>query len=393
MRILVWPADDGGCGHNRLIWPAEALAQQGADVSIDWAGPRTHWARRWSGDEPPDDARVVGVERPDADVVVLQRPARRWWTDLIPHLQRHGVRVVIDVDDDFAHIPAGNIARDSLDPKLHPARNWEWIARACHLADLVTATTPALAARYARHGRVQVLPNLVPASYLDVHAERDGRTCGWTGSIETHPHDLETCGRTVQRALDANGWRFRVVGTGIGVRERLGLSAEPDATGWQPIENYPQLYASLDVAIVPLHRSPFNDAKSALKMGEAAALGVPVVASPTPDNLRLNKAGVGLIAPKPRDWARHLDRLMRSPDLRADIAGRGRDAMRTRTYENRCGQWLIAWETTCQVATGAARARSRNTSDTSPGTFPPALSRNTPLLLEGRGRIQRTDAA
>lgn len=353
MRVIVWPADQSGCGHNRLIWPAQALAAQGADVTIG-AGPRVAWSRYWTGsEEPPPDVRLVGVEKPDADVVVLQRPGRRWWSDLIPHLHQHGVRVVVDVDDDFAHIPTENTAAVAYDPRRNLWHNRTWIEKACAQADLVTVTTPALARRYGRHGRVAVLPNLVPAAYLDVVVPRDGRTLGWTGSVDTHPHDLETTGRAVPDALGAHGWQFRVIGTGHGVQERLGLAGEPDATGWRPIDDYPALYAGLDAAIVPLHRGPFNDAKSALKMVEAAALGVPVIASATPDNERVHALGVGLIARKPRDWVRHLDRMLGSAELRAHMAGAGRAAMQPLTYEAQCDRWLTAWSTTLHATLAA----------------------------------------
>jgi hypothetical protein len=70
-----------------------------------------------------------------------------------------------------------------------------------------------------------------------------------------------------------------------------------------------------------------------------------VIGSPTPDNQRLHRLGVGLLAAKPRDWARQLDRLLGSGDLRAELADTGRRAMRPLTYEQRCGDWLHAWST------------------------------------------------
>lgn len=341
MKVLVWAADQGACGHCRLIWPAQALAAQGVDVAIDPVGPVVGWSKPWTGEQPPADIDAVTVKRPDADVVVLQRPARKWWAQIIPLLQAHGVRVVVDIDDDFAHIPAENLAHNTYDPRRSLAVNRANILAACQAADLVTVTTPALAARYGRHGRVRVLPNLVPAAYLErYHA--DTPILGWTGNVETHPHDLETTGGTIPSALTEHGWTFRVIGTGQGVPERLGLD-DVQATNWLPLGMYPQAYGLLGAAIVPLHRSVFNEAKSALKMAEAAALGVPVIASPTADNRRLNALGVGLLAKRPADWARHLRAVLGSADLRAELSARGRDAMRPLTYEGNADCWLHAW--------------------------------------------------
>lgn len=353
MKVLVWPADDAGCGNNRLIWPARALQAQGADIRIDTTGPTVLWDREWHGVAPPEDAQVCGVRRPDADVVVMQRPGRWHWSPIIEALQGHGVRVIVDVDDDFAAIPRENAAAAAYDPRLSSFHNREWVARACELADLVTVTTPALAARYAGHGRVAVLPNLVPESYLSVEVERDRLLLGWTGSVETHPHDLEVTGGGVHRALTVvRDAQFGVVGTGVGVSERLGCRVDR-TTGWLPIEEYPSALAGLDVGIVPLHDSTFNRAKSALKMCEMAALGVVPVVSPTPDNLRMVEAGIGVVAGSPQQWKKRLVRLLSSADLRAEMAARGRKVMAGQTYEGNCGRWLEAWASPLQRSVAA----------------------------------------
>lgn len=354
-RVLVWPAGDpdrDATAFYRLTEPARVLAAQGADVHVDTTGPRAHWDRRWDGDHAPLDAHVIGCDRPDADIVVLQRPGRRHWAQTIPHLQAHGVRVVVDIDDHFAAIPAGNIARDHYDPARSPHHNHRWITEACRLADLVTVTTPALGRHYGGHGRVAVLPNLVPESYLTVDVERLPQTVGWTGSTRTHPRDLQSTAGGIARALTATGWRAYVVGTGLGVREALRLDHDPIATGWVPIPDYPAATARAALGVVPLAIDRFNRGKSALKMIEMAALGVPVVASPTPDNLRMAEVGVGWIARTGTEWETRLRLLIDNEQARADLAGRGRAVMAGWTYEQWADLWWCAWERT--LATKAA---------------------------------------
>lgn len=346
--MLVWPADHSGCGHYRLIYPAEALAAQGGDVTVDFTGPRVLWDRVWAGANAPPAANVAGLdEAPDADVVVIQRPARKHWAQLIPHLQAAGVSVVVDCDDDFARIPAANKAAAQYDPRRSPHHNHDWIARACELADLVTVSTPALVPRYGRHGRVRVLPNLVPASYRDHVIERrdpDPVTIGWSGTVDTHPHDLETTGGAVGLLSRSPGVRVAVVGTGKGVADRLELAAEPSATGWLPFEDYPASLAAFDVGIVPLHAGVFNRSKSALKALEMASVGVPVVASPTPDNARLAKLGVTALAASPGRWWRGLSRLVDSAALRSERREAALAAIYPgMTYEANCGRWAEAW--------------------------------------------------
>lgn len=342
-------------------------------MHVSTTGARVIWDREWRGASAPTAANIVGLdERPDADVVVIQRPGRKHWAQLIPHLQAAGVRVCVDVDDDFEHIDPRNVAFGNYAPGLNEHHNHAWIRRAAELADLTTVSTEPLAAAYAGTGRVVVLPNLVPESYLSVvpasgdalagavgrlraagvrvdwNAEPpddDALLVTWTGSVETHPGDLEVTGGGIFRAMAPTGARFHVIGTGKGVPERLGIESVT-ATGWLPLDRYPQEYARADVAIVPLAPTRFNNGKSALKAAESAALGVPVVMSPTPDNLRLHALGVGLIASHPGKWQRQVSRLLRDEQLRADVAGKGRAVMAGQTYERRCGMWHDAWTST-----------------------------------------------
>jgi glycosyltransferase involved in cell wall biosynthesis len=306
----------------------------------------------------------------DADVLVLQRPMDIEFVEAIPVIQRQGVAVVVEIDDDFHSLPKGHPARKLTSPlvtgvavandfyalqkgqsakKMIPTarktrHNRTNLAQACKLADLVTVTTPALAERYGSHGRVRVIRNLVPARYLTIEQERRGNLLGWTGSTVTHVDDLRECGSGISDTLRETGARFRVVGTGQGVSDQLDLGDRPiDSTGWVPLREYPIHYARLDVAIAPLQLNPFNEAKSALKMIEAAALGVAVVGSPTSEYIRAAHLGLGMIASTPDEWRAHLVRLLDSSEFRADCAGAARLAAADLTYEAHAGEWWDAW--------------------------------------------------
>lgn len=349
-RVLIWPAggiNDATTAY-RLRFPALALAAQGCDVEISTTGPTVAWDREWSGDTAPLEAKVLGLAaKPDADVVVIQRPGRAHWSELIPHLQDAGVRVVCDLDDDFDAIPSGNIARSHYDPKVNPRHNRDWIRQAADLADLVTVSTAPLAGRYGRHGRITVLPNLVPEAYLRIQGDKQPGTVGWSGSVDTHPGDLETVGTAVADTLTAHdGWRVHVIGTGKGVAKRLRVAEVTSTASWLPFGEYAAALAELEVGIVPLNLNRFAAAKSCLKMIEMAAVGVPVVAAPIPDNQRMHAYGIGLLASGPSDWRKHLDALVGSEDYRAEVAGRSREAMAAHTFEQWCEIWWAAWEST-----------------------------------------------
>lgn len=343
MRISVLPADLAGCGHYRLIFAAWALQAEGADVRVDTRGPVIDWDHKWPGADDgaptPSDAVPRGLHEPyDADVVVCQRPGRAWWPTVIGMLQADGVRVVVDVDDLFDRTHRRHVGHGA-----YQGGEAAIIDACCQAADVVTATTRPLVDRYG-HGHGVLLPNLVPAYYLSMTADKLPCTVGWSGIAATHPGDLQATAGAVPAVLDRHGWAFHTVGPADGVRSQLRLSQEPSATGWVGFDEYAPAVAELEVGIVPLEGSPFNHAKSCLKMAEMAALGVPMVVSPTPDNLRLHRAGVGLVATSRGQWARQLGRLCASSDMRTDLVGRGREVMAGLTYEQHCGRWLEAWQ-------------------------------------------------
>lgn len=345
MKVLVWPAGDenDATTQYRLLMPAQALIDQGADIEITRTGPKVLWDHDWSRfPEPPPHVSVMGVERPDADVVVLQRPGRRWWADVIPFLRAEGVKVVVDVDDLFDRIHRKNIARGDFDATKRQVHNHTWVDLACERADIVTCTTPALKDRYG-HGHGRVLPNLIPQAYLDIEARPWARTMGWTGNVQTHPTDLQATRGAVRDVLKETMWDFHVIGTGLGVQEALELPEAPSASGHVPFAEYAEALAQLMVGIVPLDDTPFNQAKSCLKMIELAAVGVAVVATGTYDNRRMFDLGVGAIVKHPSHWYKRLKAMVENEQLRADTIGRSRAALARLTYEKQANRWADAW--------------------------------------------------
>lgn len=354
--VKVYPADFGGCGYYRCIWAGQELAREGAPVTLVLpdAPADEQLSALWF--EVGDTQRsLVDVADPGADVVVLQRPLNDFLAEAVLLLQAKGVRVVVEIDDDFETISPRNVAWRTVQPAHDPRRNRDWLRIACARADLVVCSTPAIAARYAPHGRSVVVPNFVPEWYLAVERdEHDGVFVGWSGSMETHPDDLQVTGGGVARAVRSSGATFAVVGTGRNVQRALGLPVAPPASGWRSLIEYPRALAQLDVGIVPLELTPFNEAKSALKMMEMAALGVVPVASPTADNRRMYSHGIGFLADTPRRWEGQLKALATDHELRRAMSIAGRDAMRAHTIERNAERWLDAWQSAATTRRNAA---------------------------------------
>jgi glycosyltransferase involved in cell wall biosynthesis len=85
------------------------------------------------------------------------------------------------------------------------------------------------------------------------------------------------------------------------------------------------LFAEFDIGIMPLDDTPYNRGKEAYKIKEYMAAGLPVVCSPVGHNVTIVEHGVtGFFARSEEDWAEHLTRLIRDPDLRTKVGAAGR---------------------------------------------------------------------
>lgn len=342
MRVLVVPAGSDASAHLRLIWPADACHNNDLDVRVaglDWR-LEAHVDSR---------GRVQAVRAPDVDVIVFQRVQKRMLAEAIPFLQQQGVAVVVDVDDDFTCMDPANAAFDRLNPNRAatdaPDVNWAWAGVACRHADAVTVTTAALAARYGGHGRAVVVPNCMPFTFPCDGPRLAEHRIGWTGTVRSHPNDLPVVGVGVARVLRDLGQQFYVVGDGIDVARQLGIAEDQVVASGMVLLSayYPTVAASLTIGVVPLADTKFNAAKSALKLLELSSLRIPAVVSPTPDNMRLVEAGMGMAARKPKEWHRHLMRLATDPGYYDEVADRSWQAAQAWTVQANWSAWRDAW--------------------------------------------------
>lgn len=351
MRVVVYPADKGGCGYFRLIWPAQLLAAAGHDVEVRPPENRGLKLVIGPGDHVDDVMDVDGV-----DVIVFQRLTHQWMAEAVPLLRAKGIAVVVDVDDDLTTVHPRNPAYQSM----HPSRagtfdsatrqvhrhSWKHLAAACREATLVTVSTPALLTRYARHGRGHVLYNHLPDHYYGVPHE-DSDVIGWPAALASHPDDPAAVGGAVAR-LVSEGAAFRVVGDPTGVGAAFGLMRDPQGRTDIGVHDWPAAVAGdVGVGIAPLADTRFNAAKSWLKILEMSALGIPWVASPRAEYTRLTAriGGIdGSFADTPRRWHRELRRLADSEALRLERAEEGRQVAEGLRLSANSWRWLEAWE-------------------------------------------------
>lgn len=354
MKVYVLPADVHGCGHYRLIWPADVLRQAGLDAVI--IPPRKGEGFGAKIRKYPDGTReLVGLQVPeDMDVLVIQRPAHRYQPQMIRMLRANGIAVVVDMDDDMNTIHHQNVAYAVYNPRTQNDFSWKFAAESCREATYVTTSTSRLQHVYARPGAGMAIDNYIPATCLTYSKPVTGNF-GWAGTTSSHPDDLPVCGASVQKLIE-DGHQFKVVGGShrSKVKDQLRLKNDVQYTGpTSPAEWVKTIAENLDVGMVPLAPSTFNSAKSRLKGIEYMSVGVPWVASPRAEYRRLHReSGCGLLAEGGRGWYTSLQRLLKDEGLRKEQAEMGREYMKGQTYEANAWRWAEAWETAYKIQKG-----------------------------------------
>lgn len=354
VKTYVYPAGLDGCAYFRLIWPAQALARQGHDVRVVMPKERDTPGLSLQG-VVRGGSELIDVMLPtDADVLVFQRPTHIFLSQAMKFIHAKGVAVVVDMDDDLGAIHPSNPSFMALHPRNVESteHSWRFAQRACEGATLVTTSTPALAQRYAPHGRSQVIYNHLHDRYPHI-PHTDSAVFGWGGSLHSHPDDLQVIGFAAQR-LQAEGATFRVAGPPTGIAKAIGLDElKMQSTGPVDIARWPHALSTLGVGMAPLSDTRFNAAKSWLKPLEYAGVGVPCVFSPRVEYTRLHTLhDIGLPADKPRDWYRQLKRLIDNPALRQELSAKGREAARELTIERNAWRWAEAWDRAYRIVRG-----------------------------------------
>ena len=264
----------------------------------------------------------------DADVAVFHR---YWGADslgLMESLQRHGVRVVVEVDDDIF-----NVARSN--PAWHSYQKPEFRAAAKKVlktVDAVFVSTANLASKLGHYcANVQLVPNAVDPE-LWPESERTPRravTVGFAGS-PSHVGDLDLL-KGVFAPLLREHPEVRLVFLGAAPAWLPGEIGEEGMRRVKllplvPVTQYPSqvLAERFDIGIAPLQPNAFNDSRSNLKLLEYALAGAATVASRVGP---FAAAGLPLVAVANRygDWFNALSRLVSDAALRQRCVQEARD--------------------------------------------------------------------
>jgi len=305
----------------RSLIPMQALAHRGHAVHI----------------EERNEPRNADAFR-EFDIVHFVRFCHPPMERLARHLHASNMPIVWDNDDDLLAASRGN-----PNYKERQGLVGRDIARAMTtmmtLADVVTTPSALLAERYRDVSGcdARVLENYLPPTFSAL--QRGGAPgtlrIGWIAGGE-HQRDVEQL-RLRERfeALLARHDHlfFASVGVNLGLpRDRYEHVANVAYGGLA------DAIATFDIAVAPLADTPFNRARSNIKLKEYAAAGVPWLASPIGPYVGLGEQEGGRLV-SDDEWEHALEALVTDRGLRVGLGRQGLRWTREQTIEQHAHRW------------------------------------------------------
>jgi hypothetical protein len=208
-------------------------------------------------------------------------------------------------------------------------------------ASLMTTPSRHLASRYRDLGveHVEVIENhLAPEHVGRPRPRHQGVVIGITAAQE-HADDFKKLrlGRVLKRLLRAHeGVRV----TTIGCSQELP-AARHDHRTFVPIEELVAAESTFDIGLAPLVDTPFNRARSNVKLKEYASAGAMWLASPVGPYVGMGEAEGGALVADDQ-WYEAIERYVRDPQPRRQLADRAGAWARRQTADLAAARWEAA---------------------------------------------------
>lgn len=320
----------GGCTWIRMFGPAAEMNALGIETVIGEVG--------WRDDEgfvavPTVDRLFMTNRGPiknmktwsgGLDVVILKLWMWHEANDYIKRAQDMGQTIIIDIDDWFHGLPTTNIAFQTTHPDRDATWNRNHMLGTYRNVDGLICSTEFLYDYYSKFNAnvYQVYNSLKPRYFVKRWDSAGNKpTIGWVGIMIWRSGDIEELkgwlGPTIEK------YDLQMHHAGINPEKPTEFAeiagVNPDrlhgTTGCSP-EYYGNILLPMDIGIVPLNKLPFNEAKSNLKGLEYAMSGIPFIAYGSKEYRKLEAEGVGNTAVKPREWIRHIEKLLDQDERR-----------------------------------------------------------------------------
>lgn len=190
-----------------------------------------------------------------------------------------GAKWIIDIDDNFFAVTKDNPAQENT-RLLH-----DEIILALTLSDGLTVSVSSLKDLYQKYNpNVFVMPNGIdPLEYQNPVGKHDKVRIGWRGAYG-HAQDINLVEDVISHITQDFDVEFVTFGVKPNIKVKNHIHQD-----WVPFLDYPEKVQSLgyDIAIVPLIDSEYNRCKSNLAVLEYSVMKIPVVASPTENQLNM----------------------------------------------------------------------------------------------------------
>jgi len=321
--------EPGGCTNVRMITPSKFLQTIGHETFVGEVG----WKEGEGFVVVKPVERILSQHRrviteyswcaDKLDVVILKLFMHKDVKKYIKMAKDLGQTVIIDTDDHFEQLPQDNLAFTTTDPAKNPEANRNHLISSYEVADGIIASTKFLEKRMLNYNDnvYRVKNSLDPQKFmyrLDFSGNKP--TIGWVGIMMWRVDDIKSVAGPVKTIVESNDLKFHHSGIMLDkpdwLAETIGLDPErvTKFTGARS-RYYANIFMPIDIGIVPLNPSQFNEAKSSLKGIEYSLCGIPFVASSTQEYRDLADLGAGRIAKSPKDWVKHLNQLL-DPEVR-----------------------------------------------------------------------------
>jgi O-antigen biosynthesis protein len=315
-RILALPCDDFACGQWRILQPFAALRDP-----------------RLACYFPP---REGSIPLDAFDVAVFQRILLPRQLPQLQYFKSNGKKIVIDYDDAF---PLADPALPDYPYHAAGTDNHRALLAALETADALLVSTPELVAHYKPlHPRVVLAPNCVnldgklyAPGPLARPPELLGKTVlfwsGWT----SHANNLQLIAEPVIKVLSERDDAVLLLAGPPEFAAIFAAAGEGKVLSHPPVQytDFMRLASLADITLAPLDLTPFNDAKSEIRLIEPAAWSVPAIASPAAPYRRFATC---LLADNnsPDLWLAHLRNLLDNTPTRKSLGQQARETVATR---------------------------------------------------------------
>lgn len=405
-RVFGWHTQIPGCAYYRVQLPLRTLTNA---LAVGWD---QKWACQYGSKLPiPAEldaalaaghgtapTRIAAHMAERFDVVIGQQigaggtGADAIWQAMARHRDRTGgPMLVLETDDDLMAMHGGHLdeAKREIEQRADAYR------RAIQVADVVTVTTPGLAEAIRRQadpaGPIKIIPNYIDQAMFEVpgggqHVPsgrpvvvngvryKEGGGGGWPGpermligwgGSSTHQRDFALAWPALRRLLSQDGGVcFASMGVMHSVDDpalaKLETRKQLAGLRWmdmdrEPWRDYWTRLGWYDIGLAPLEINQFNRAKSWIKILEYCAMGVPFVASASPEYERFVSTNPDRVDPHKADipgilvdgqtehgWYGALRAITKDWAELCRMQARARIYARQFTIQDHIGEWAAA---------------------------------------------------